>query len=82
MAQRLSPFIVELRRFIAELCADLELVIDLSFRSVENGQAENGFKVVDVLGPAGQIRFEHVISHIQMHREPIRNQEPLAHSNI
>jgi hypothetical protein len=37
MAQRLSPFIVELRRFIAELCADLELVIDLSFRSVENG---------------------------------------------
>src|SRR3984957_17223377 len=54
----------------------------LAPQSVENGQTDGGFDVVDVLGASGQAGFKDVVSHIHMQGQPVGYQKPLTYSKI
>src|ERR1700722_7818169 len=54
----------------------------LAPQSVENGQTDGGFDVVDILGASGQAGFKNVVSHIHMQGQPVGNQKPLTYSKI
>src|SRR3984957_1587506 len=54
----------------------------LAPQSVENGQTDGGFDVVDILGASGQAGFKNVVSHIHMQGQPVGYQKPLTHSKV
>src|SRR3984957_429394 len=48
----------------------------------ERGQSQRGFDVVNVFHATREIGLEHMVSDVQVHCQPVGDEQPVAHPEI
>src|ERR1700692_1153028 len=60
----------------------IEISPDIGKKLEERGQSQRGFDVVNVFHATREIGLEHMVSDVQMHGQPVGDEQPVAYPEI